>query len=231
MTDHHVHTIPLPGRGPARHPGNAGFTLIEIMVAVAIGSMILLMAYASYRSIFDSIKRSTGLSEFYENVNLALLSIDRDISNAYFTRSNKNITFVCENDSGGSRLNFVTVNHNDYNFIGTPNTPVRVSDVKEVGYFLRPDKKTLGLSYLIKREKTDYWGEAPLEGGSENILLPNVVSIKFEFNRGNDWDDNWDSRQNNNFPKAVKTTLVVKNYQAQEETFEFISLINIREFR
>jgi type II secretion system protein J len=231
MTTEHTHTIPVPGTGPSRNPRNAGFTLIEIMVAVAIGSMILIMAYASYHSIFDSIKRSTGLSEFYENVNLALLSIDRDLSNAYFTRSNKNITFICETDSSGSRLNFVAVNHNDYNFIGTPNTPVRTSDVKEVGYYLRADKNTQGLSYLIKREKADYWGEDPLSGGTENILLPNVVSLKFEFNRGNDWDDNWDSRQNNNFPKAVKTKLVVKNYQAQEETFEFVSLINIREFR
>jgi type II secretion system protein J len=231
MTADRAHIIPLPSPGPARRPGNAGFTLIEILVAAAIGSMILVMAYASYRSIFDSIKRSTGLSEFYENVNLALLGIDRDLSNAYFTRSNKNITFVCENSASGSRLDFVTVNHNDYNFIGTPNTPVRISDVKEVGYFLRPDKNTQGLSYLIKREKADYWGDDPLIGGSENILLPNVVSLKFEFNRGNDWTENWDSRQNNNFPKAVKTTLVVKNYQAQEETFEFVSLINIREFK
>ena len=100
------------------------------MVAVAIASIILIMAYASYRSIFNSIKRSTGLSEFYENVNLALLSIDRDISNAYFTRTNKNITFICETDGNDSRLNFVTVNHNDYNFIGTANTPVRSSDVQ-----------------------------------------------------------------------------------------------------
>ena len=105
------------------------------------------------------------------------------------------------------------------------------SDVREVGYYLRADKNTQGLSYLIKREKFNYWEEDPLEGGTENILLPNVVSLKFEFNRGNDWDGNWDSRQNNTFPKAVKTTLVVKNYQAQEETFEFVSLVNIREFR
>jgi general secretion pathway protein J len=229
MTGCHSHST--RDDGAERTPLNAGFTLIEIMVAVAIGSIILIMAYASYRSIFDSIKRSTGLSEFYENVNLAILSIDRDLSNAYYTRNNKNISFICETDSGGSRLNFVTINHNDYNFIGTPNTPVRVSDIKEVGYYLRADKHTMGLSYLIKREKFNYWEEDPLSGGEENILLPNVVSLKFEFNRGNDWDSNWDSRQNNNFPKAVRTTLVVKNYQAQEETFEFVSLLNIKEFR
>jgi type II secretion system protein J len=210
---------------------NGGFTLIEILVATAIASLILLMAYASYRSIFDSIKRSTGRSEFYENVNLALMKIDQDLSNTYFTRSNKNITFISESVKGNSRLDFVTVNHNEYMFAGTERTPIRQSDVKEVGYYLREAKNTADLFHLIKREKLNYWEADPLSGGVENVLLPNVVSLKFEFYKGNDWDENWDSRQNNLYPKAVKTTLVVKNYQAQEEKFEFVTLINIREFR
>ncbi len=210
---------------------NAGFTLIEIMVATALASIILIMAYASYRSIFDSIKRSTGRAEFYENVNLALMKIDQDISNAYYVRANKNITFICENVRGNSRLDFVTVNHNDFLMAGKRNTPVHMSDVREVGYFLREAKNTADLFHLIKREKVNYWDEDPLSGGTEHVLLPNVVSLKFEFHKGNDWADDWDSRQNNMFPRAVKTTLVVKNYQAQEEKFEFVTLINIREFR
>lgn len=211
--------------------GNGGFTLIEILVATALASIILVMAYASYRSIFDSIKRSTGRSEFYENVNLALMKIDRDISNAYYNRSNKNITFICETNRSGSRLDFVTVNHADFLIAGKRSTPVHMGDIKEVGYFLREAKNTVDLFHLIKREKNNYWDDTPLEGGTEHVLLPNVVSLKFEFNKGNDWVEEWDSRQNNMFPRSVKTTLVVKNYQAQEEKFEFVSLINIREFR
>ncbi len=217
---------PVPGTS-----GNAGFTLIEIMVATALASIIMTMAYVSYRSIFDSIKRSTGRAEFYENVNLALMKIDQDISNAYYTRGNKNITFISENVRGNSRIDFVTVNHNDFLLAGKKNTPVRMSDVREVGYFLSEAKNTVDLFHLMKREKINYWDEDPLTGGTEYMLLPNVVSLKFEFHKGNDWADDWDSRQNNMFPRAVKTTMVVKNYQAQEEKFEFVTLINIREFR
>jgi type II secretion system protein J len=223
--------IKLPAHGEERTFGEGGFTLIEIMVATAIASIILIMAYASYRSIFDSIKRSTGRAEFYENVNLALMKIDQDIANIYYTRNNKNITFISENVQGNSRMDFVTVNHNDFMMGGKLSTPVRQSDVKEVGYFLREAKNTMGLFHLMKREKSCYWEEDPISGGTEHMLLPNVASLKFEFFKGNDWSENWDSRQNNMFPRAVKTTLVVKNYQAQEEKFEFITLINIREFR
>ncbi|OHD64124.1 MAG: hypothetical protein A2176_00580 [Spirochaetes bacterium RBG_13_51_14] len=213
-----------------RISNDSGFTLIEILVAMAIASIIMIMVYASYRSILDSIKRSTGHAEFYENVNLAVSKIDQDLSNSYYNRYNKSICFVSEDEKGNSRLNFVTVNHNDYNFAGTLQTPVHMSDVKEVGYYLRVDKNTQGLHNLIKREDYHY-DDDPLGGGSENVLLPNVSSLKFEFHRGNDWEENWDSRQNNAFPRAVKTTMVVKNYQGQEETFEFTTLLNIREFR
>jgi type II secretion system protein J len=210
---------------------NAGFTLIEVLVATVIASIILLMAYASYRSIFDSIKRSIGRAEFYENVNLAIMKIDQDLSNTYFTKTNKKICFICESDRGNSRLDFVSVLHNDFNVAGTLKTPVHMSDVKGVGYHLREAKNTMGLYHLIKREKFNYWEDDPLSGGVESVLLPNVVSLKFEFQKGNDWEDNWDSRQNNLFPKSVKTTLVIKNYQAEEEKFTFITLMNIKEYR
>lgn len=214
-----------------RLSGNAGFTLIEILVATAIASIILVMAYASYQSIFNSIKRSIGRAEFYENVNLALMKIDQDLSNTYYTKSNKNINFVCENDRGNSRIDFAAVMHSDMILSGSSKMPVRMSDIRGVGYYLREAKNTQGLFHLIKSEKFNYWEDEPNTGGEESLLLPNVVSLKFEFQKGNDWEDNWDSRQNNLFPKSVKTTLVVKNYQAVEEKFMFVTLMNIKEYR
>jgi type II secretion system protein J len=212
---------------------DSGFTLIEILVASAIASIILMIVYTSYQSIVKSIKRATGHAEFYENVNLAISKIDMDISNTYYTKYNKKIAFVCEEISGNNRLSFVTVSHNDYIFSGNLTKSFPISDVKEVGYYLKADKTTQGLYQLIKREKVHY-GEDPsahADSGTENIILVNVVSLKFEFQRGNDWDGAWDSRKNNMYPRAVKTNMVVKNYQEKDEKFEFISLVNMREFK
>ena len=216
-----------------RTPDNAGFTLIEILVATAIASIILMIVYTSYQSIIKSIKRATGHAEFYENVNLALSKIDMDISNAYYTRNNKKITFICEEVSGNSKLGFVTVNHNSYIFSGNLTKPYPASDIKEVGYSLKRDKKTQGLYTLLKNEKLHYGEDRsiPASSGSENIILVNVVSLKFAFQRDKDWYENWDSRQTNMLPRAVRTTLIVKNYQEKDEKFEFISLVNMREFK
>lgn len=216
------------GRCPS---GNEGFTLIEIMVAMAIASIILIMVYASYRSILDSIKRSSGHAEFYENVNLAIMKIDKDLANAYFTRNNKSIAFTSEESRGNSTITFAAVNHNPYMISGAPGGQSAMSDIIGVSYFLEPDTATNGLFRLIKRERTSYWEEDAGDAGSESVLLPNVVSMKFEFQRGTGWEESWDSRQTNLFPRAVKTTLVVKDYQARDESFEFITILNIREYR
>jgi type II secretion system protein J len=212
---------------------DAGFTLVEILVASAIASIILIIVYSSYQSIVKSIKRATGHAEFYENVNMTLSKIDLDISNSYFTRNNKKIIFVCEDVSGNSKLSLVTVNHNDYIFSGNLTKPYPTSDIKEVGYQLKRDKNTQGLYSLVKVEKLHY-GEDPSlpgRGGTENIILVNVLSLKFTFQRGQDWYETWDSRQTNMLPRAVKTVMVVKNYQAKDEKFEFVSIVNMREFK
>jgi len=216
-----------------RTPGSAGFTLIEILVASAIASIILMIVYSSYQSIVKSIKSATGHAEFYENVNLALSKIDMDISNAYYTRLNKKITFICEEVSGNSKIGFVTVNHNSYIFSGNLTKPYPASDIKVVEYSLKKDKRTQGLYTLLENEKSHYWEDPllPTGRGTENILLVNVVSLKFAFQRDNDWYENWDSRQTNMLPRAVRTTLIVKNYQEKEEKFECISLVNMREFK
>lgn len=227
-----IHGAAPPGsRGPGPTARNAGFTLIEIMVATAIASIIMVMMYASYRSIFNSIMRSTGHAEFYENVNLAISKIDQDISNTYYAKNNKNIRFTCEDEGGNSVLTLASVNHTDTSISGSLNTPNHVSDVREVSYYLKQDRATAGLFTLIKKEKINYWEEEAIDGGTENILLPNVVSLKFDFHRGEQWDENWDSTQNNQIPRAVRTTLLVKNYQAQEEEFQFVTIVNVKEFR
>ncbi len=212
---------------------DAGFTLIEILVASAIASIILMIAYSSYQSIVRSIKRATGHAEFYENVNMALSKIDLDVSNSYFTRTNKKLTFVCEEVGGNSRLGFVTISHNDYIFSGNLTKPCPVSDIKEVAYELKRDRTTQGLYSLVKVEKLHYGEDPslPKSGGTENIILPNVVSLKFSFQRGKEWYDTWDSRQINMIPRAVRTLLIVKNYQEKDEKFEFISIVNMREFK
>ncbi len=210
-----------------------GFSLLEILVATTVSSLILLLVYTAHRSIMLSINDLTGIADFYEHVNLAVNRIDKDISSTYYDRYNKKLIFVGENDYSGKsngRIDFVCVDYNEFSVRGKLDKPNPVSDVREMGYFLKrddiPDDKGNYLYNLVRREQIHYDDE-PQSGGEESIILENIVDIKFEFRIRNRWTDKWDSRKYRKFPSAVKTNLKVRNYRGNDEEFVFISYINM----
>jgi len=214
---------PCPGGNTRSASG--GFTLIEMVVGVAISSIMLLMLYTSYRTTLSIVKRVSGYAEFYENINLAIKKIDSDISNCYFKKEGT-AHFICTTVDNNSKLNFVTINHKDISMKGDLKRPNPDCDIKEVGYYLIKDKDYQDINLLIKREQSNY-DKDPEGGGEQNIILENVVSLKFNFKQNNDWVDKWDSRQNSLYPEAVKTTLVVKNYEGIVDKYIFISNVNL----
>jgi type II secretion system protein J len=204
-----------------------GFTLIEILVATAIASIIMIMVSTAYNSIVASISEVTVYARFYEDINLAVYRIDKDISNTYFNRMNKNASFIADKENENSVLNFVTTQYRKFNLLGNLKRPAPSSDIKEVGYYLERDQKSKNNTWLLIRREEKHYDDKPLEGGEKNILLKNVVSLDFAFKQGNDWSERWDSRQNKRVPPAVRTRLVVINNKKKEEMFEFISALNM----
>ena len=215
---------------------NSGFSLIEILIATVLGSMILVMLYSAYSSTLKYVGRSTEHAEFYENINLAITKIDKDFSNIYFNRENKNLSFIGKEEGENSVVNFVTVSHRPFNMLGNIKKPAPYSDVHEVGYYLKESRKHPGEYELIKREELHY-DENPEEGGTENVLLEGVTELRFEYKLRNDWSSNWDSSQTRRLPNAVKTTIKVKHawtggesverYRENENIDEFIFISNI----
>ncbi len=211
-------------------PGDSsGLTLFETVVGVALSSLILIMVYSSHRSITKAIYQLTGIADFYENVNLSLRRIDKDLSCVFFNRDNKKINFIGKSNYEfpyRGKLDFISIDHQEFFMLSDPKHTYPKSDIKEVGYFLKQDNKIQDLYFLIRREESHYDDDIE-SGGENNIILENVVDLKFEFRKGNDWTNNWDSRENSVFPKFVKTTLKVRNYSKEDEEFVLISKIGI----
>ena len=206
----------------------SGFTLIEVMTATLISSLILIMSYAAYDTIIKTIMNVSGYSEFYENINLALMRIDRDISNIYYRVENPDTVVVADGEKDRLQFAFLTAEAKEFNIIGDPTLPNHQSDIIKVGYFLKKDDEIPDLYMLMRRHDIHYDGR-PLEGGTESIILYNVTDLTFEFRSGNDWTKRWDSRDTKRFPTAVRTTLKVKDYNENEETFILMSFINLNQ--
>ncbi|HOQ12471.1 MAG TPA: prepilin-type N-terminal cleavage/methylation domain-containing protein [Spirochaetota bacterium] len=204
---------------------NYGFTLIEMLVAVTLSSIILLMIYSAYSSVIKTVNYSKSVSSFYENLNFAIKRIDNDLANIYWKEESKNLNFISDTFNGSSRLNFVVAEHKENRFIFNLKEQLPLGDVHEVGYYLKPsDKRDTFL--LIRRSSIDY-DDAPLEGGSEEVILEKVKSLKFDFKYRSDWESTWDSRNLKKIPRLIKTTIVIENNSGQLEQYEFMSIPDI----
>jgi len=224
------HILKILKKTIPRELGNAGFSLVEMLVVLAISSIIIVIIYGGHRSITTSVHRWIGIADFYENVNLAISRMERDLSSIHYNKKTRKVHFIGESgyeSPYNAKFNFVCVDHNELSMLANMDMPFPKSDVREVGYFLEPDEQIPDLFYLMRREQNHY-DEEQEEGGETNILLENVVDLKFEFKTkfSRDWSNTIDSRTAYKLPRAIKTTLIVRNYQEQDVEFHFLTLIN-----
>lgn len=203
----------------------SGFTLIEMLVATAVSSIILLMVYSSYSSVIKSINQGKIISQYYENINTVLRRIDTDLQNVYWKDTAKNINFVSSVEGNSSRLNFITVENKPDRIILAVNENFPSSDIHEVGYYLKKNIKS-GQMSLIRRSEVHY-DNSPFDGGTEDIILDNVESIKFDFKYRSDWTDSWDTRDKKRLPSGIRTTLILFDPYNKKDTFEFYTLCNL----
>lgn len=132
-----------------------------------------------------------------------------------------------EKSGESSKINFVAVNSNSLRVSGSLKQSVPISDIREVGYYLKEDKNHIGLHQLFRREQTGIDDDIE-NGGTHDMIIHNVISMSIEYKLRNDWADNWDSKETRRYPDALKITLNLKNYSGKQEEISFISLINMK---
>lgn len=202
------------------NPQAKGFTLIEIMVALAILVGMSLILFQSMDSLIDSGLEVVAIDEINQTGVLSLNKIYADLQSAFIKKASTATTntanlvkyaFMGKPD----RLDFNAFAHYRY-FIEDLS-----GEIAEVGYYLKPDDEHKGAFYLIRRESTNL-DNKPDEGGKEEILAENVKSLSFEYYDAvnkeykNIWDTMTGSIQSR-LPRAVKIKLVLFASTSSEE--------------
>jgi len=203
---------------------NKGFTLIEMLITVALSSMMFLMIYTAFSFITKSVKDGNAVSDYYKNIKLAVRKIDGDILNAYWSDNSKDVYFTSSIEEGFSKLNFVTVERKNFRMINNIKEDSPSSDIHEVGYYLK--KNDTGQYDLIRRSLIHFNTES-IEEGEEEIILKNVKSLKFNFKSGNDWVNRWNTKEGMKLPSGVKTTLIVIDINNKDDIYEFFTICNM----
>jgi len=201
---------------------NDGFTLIEMLVAVSVSSVILLMVYTAYNSIIKTVNYGSTVSDYYRRVNDALARIDSDITNLYWKDGVKNLQLISVFNGKSSTINFVTAEYRDYRILMKSDLAQPSCDIHETGYYLKygPDGKTTSLV----RQTDLIYDESYSLAAYEEELLPDVISIKFEFKYRSDWAETWNTLDQKRIPRTVRTTIELMNPFNQYEKYQIISL-------
>lgn len=195
-----------------------GFTLIEVMIAVAILAVMSVLIYTSVSQTIASKDDTEKKDEINHSAALAMTKMASDLEMAFllngpdFLGSQGFMKTVFTGTE--EKMNFPSLSHTRY-FKDSPE-----ADFGEVGYFLEDDKEEQGNKILMRREskKVD---EKPEEGGVSDPLLDHVKSIHFEFYdaQKKDWVKSWDSSQletANRLPRAVKIEIQVMDKESEE---------------
>jgi general secretion pathway protein J len=191
----------------------SGFTLMEVMIGVAILSGLSLVMYTTVNNALLAKQRIDSRDQILQTTRVSLNLMIQDLSMAMMA----NQELLGKEQSSGfkgseNELHFSTFSHFHYLKNG------KDSDQVSVSYTLKDNEQ--GSKNIIRRESS-YLTKEIDEGGRSYVILEGVKEVKFEFydSNRNEWVSEWNSESLSSLkrlPQAVKISLKVLEYENEE---------------
>ncbi len=183
-----------------------GFTLFEILVAIALSALLLVIVYSTYFSIARSIDGAMGTQELLETGRILLEMVKRDLRGISGTR----FPFVAGVDEVDGKMvsNVIFVT-------STPNSTNPFTWSK-VGYALIEDRQR---QWVFVKKTVKNPGDDLDQLGSVFEVTRLVSSFRLAFFDGAQWVEKWDSRSTGKLPKQVRITVELSDEQKHVQTF------------
>lgn len=211
-----------------------GFTIVEILVAMAMIVTIVSMVYASYSAISRSTEVYKAKMSLSGQAQKVLDRVTGQIRCSYapstdalsgFSEPNSwrttsmpesavNYFYGDLDDSSGEILHLVTTNHNFYR-------QNRTDGFFDVTY--KFDKNTATL-FASQARFVPVSGR-PVNGRSWQPILGNVHSVELTFFDGQNWLNSWDFCEKRKLPSAVKINIVCKDENRRQYYYSAVAYI------
>ncbi len=195
-----------------------GFTLLEVLIAVAIMAGIVTVIYSSFFTTSRNIEQAETIRDSSDMARTLMQRLSNDITNAYAKQIMNSPAIVTaligkkeEAQTGDvkSRYDNITMT----TLTNTRRLNSKETELWEVGYFFK--QKPEGPGYiLMRREKRELSKDVPAgEGGFEYEISDRVKSLQLRYNAtgGNTWLDDWNSTSRNSLPKIVEIALTLES--------------------
>lgn len=190
-----------------------GFTLIEIMVSIAVTGMIAVAIWAGTSQTTKARNIVEYSQDNFHQVRVAFDMLNRDLSSSFLSRhrsadATHDTIFIGSDGGKEDTVDFAAFSHNRRFF------NVNESDQAEVSYFLAADTENSEILNLVRRS-SPILDDDPLEGGQSLTLVKNVTEFDVQYYDigQKEWKDEWDTLQaigqGNVLPIQVRIKLVV----------------------
>ncbi len=202
-----------------------GFTLMEVMVAVAITAMmgtVVAMAFQTGLTAKETVETD---ADRYRQVRVSMNRMAREIGSAYVSdrydlkrfrdQNDRPTNFVGERD----KLLFTTFSHQRLY------TDVKESDQAVVEYFVETstDREAKGRQDLKRRVNPNV-DDRMDRGGTTDVLFEGVKGLEFAYwnSEKKEWDDEWDTRRTERkalLPTRVRITVTAVDESGKEARY------------
>jgi len=216
---------------------HAGFTLIEILIAISIFAVVLTTIYTSYTGTFRVVNETESQAEIYQMARIALERMLEDLESAYIPKNpetenpeenhrRRPSQFVGEDGEIKGRcadtLRFTSRAH--INLSGQEQDPGTV----EIGYYVMENEE--GDDFVLYRSDRPMFEEAfPLEEAGGLVLCERLMSVDFTYHEeGGEVCDSWDSASDafkDRLPEMVSISLEFVNSSNPEVSFRFTTSV------
>jgi len=215
-----------------------GFTLVELMVAIAVLAVMMVFAWGSITQSIRAKKVFGAVQDRYREARNALTRIVHDVEMAYIsgnedrTQVETRTFFIGEASGDVQSLRFSA-------FVHTPlYADANESDQTVVAYFGAADRDNRGPENVIRRENRrmanqgERWDSAP---GESEVLFTDVKKLKFTYwdVRASEWKDSWSTQgvegAAGRVPDRVKVALTFLDENGKEITLSAEARIYLQE--
>jgi len=193
------------------HQSKAAFTLVELIVAIALAAMIILITAIIFRQASSAFSESDARNEVYQNVRTAFDIIKRDISGS--TLNTNYELFNAFNDVSAATYSTIGAKEGSDILTLLSSTPnLEDKPIALITYFLDTS------NILSKAEIT---GTSTLNSSIAGFdpdtatgyqLGFNVSTLQFRYqDTDGTWGDTWDSTTKKYLPDAVEVAMTISD--------------------
>lgn len=193
-----------------------GFTLLEVLIAIAVGSMLGVLLFTMVTQVTNNARIVSGVMDVHTRMIIAMRQLERDISGAMIptqesapattasdkdatSQASKKVSKVFYNSMKNDQLEFFTfITNNPLQRVWENAAGVPVPRCVRVVYRLKPDtsiKKGEKQYILTRQELSDLNADLVLKDGSEAAkkyrtyeMIDGVLSFKLKFQQREDGD-------------------------------------------